>query len=631
MITIDTEITDDFIKEVVNRLSEDKQIRRTLPNQGRLHIDRKLPYLCVYRRPLKNSDNGTDQLIKGEASYLITSSSIRHKSEIAALVRAVVETLSSDTGAFLIIEIWSRELPVVILDPEQGRTAPSFRLLIPPDRIPFETIESLKNALTNITVSKNKGIVETDFSNHPWPEKLPALFSLKEIKKYNCYLIGLEITPIYRNPDTNEIYPLVLKKMHRGLSKAFKKGAYEFSHKRTTVRPKNYKSLGRQAVVKAVWEVDNRLAELSNKTDFLLLVTPVNIEQSWNKFKTSRFNQLPVFYYRPIPVDPSVLKRNLYAIPFDRIEDPVLSSIFHAKIMELEMKYSMLRDRNTKNFIYGSMHLYGEIDSELYKLAIRILEKISPHSHEINGRNRVNAKSFASIAEAEIQYFKEKAPGIVSKVFIRKDITGLMVSNGNLFIGNRLKIPDSRVEALIQHEVGTHVLTYINGKDQPFQQLYTGLAGSDELQEGLAVLSEFLIGGLSPPRLRLLAGRVVAAKMLISGGTFIDTYRELNITYGFAQRTSYVITSRIYRSGGFTKDAVYLRGLVNLVDYLRKGGDLSPLLVGKMSIEDAPVIKELQLRKVLKPTLLSPRYLDTPQSLLRLNELINGKQILKLI
>ena len=87
-----------------------------------------------------------------------------------------------------------------------------------------------------------------------------------------------------------------------------------------------------------------------------------------------------------------------------------------------------------------------------------------------------------------------------------------MVSRGNLNIGKRVKIPESRVEALIQHEVGTHVLTYINGMDQPFQQLYCGLAGSDELQEGLAVLSEYLVGGLSAPRFRILAGRVMAAK-----------------------------------------------------------------------------------------------------------------------
>ncbi len=95
-----------------------------------------------------------------------------------------------------------------------------------------------------------------------------------------------------------------------------------------------------------------------------------------------------------------------------------------------------------------------------------------------------------------------------------------MVSQGNLLIGTHTKIPLSRVEALIQHEVGTHVLTYLNGRAQPFRQLYIGLAGYEELQEGLAVLSEYMVDGLSRPRLRLLAARVVAARHMIAGGIF---------------------------------------------------------------------------------------------------------------
>jgi uncharacterized protein (TIGR02421 family) len=291
----------------------------------------------------------------------------------------------------------------------------------------------------------------------------------------------------------------------------------------------------------------------------------------------------------------------------------------------------MLRDRYSKKFFYGSMQLYGEIDKELAEMAAKIIQHISPKSHELSGSKKINAGAFAALAREEINYYRKFDPGIESKVIIRDDITGLMVSSGNLFIGKRVKIPESRAKALIQHEVGTHVLTYINGRDQPFQQLYCGLAGCDELQEGLAVLSEYLVGGLSPPRIRLLAGRVMAARMLIEGATYLDTFRELHFGLGFSQRTAYIITSRIYRSGGYTKDAVYLRGLINLVRYIRNGGELAPLMVGKISIEDIPVIKELQLRQILKPSLLRPRYIDSPQSISRLNDLKNGKLIFKLI
>lgn len=620
-----------FINEIIVQLSEDKQVSRTLPGNGSLHIDRKLPFLCVYRRPLTRSDSGTDQLIRGEASYLVASSASNYKPGVSSLVKSIVKTLSKVPGAFLIIEIWARESPLTILDPEKGRTAPSYRIFVPKNRIPVETLESLKNALTRITVSKNMGEAITVFSNRPWPEDLPSLLSVKDIQQYNCFLIGLEISPIYRDPDSGEIYPFVFKKMHRGLSLAFKKCEFEFSHKHTTIRPSNYKSLGSRAVVKAVWEVDHKLAEIGHAFDFLLLVTPVNIEQSWNKFRSCKCDCEPVFFYRPIPIDPSVLKRRLYDIPFDRIEDPTLLSIFHEKLVELELKFSMLRDRRTRNFFYCSMQLFGEFDKELVRLAESILKKFPPHSHEFPGSKRVNAEYFAERARQEIDRYRKIYPKIESKVIIRDDIPGLMTSRGNLFIGKRVKIPESRVEALIQHEIGTHVLTYVNGRNQPFQQLYCGLAGCDELQEGLAVLSEFLVGGLSPPRIRLLAGRVLAAEMLIQGATFIDTFRELNSRLGFSTRTSYIITSRIFRSGGFTKDAIYLRGFRYLLNYLRDGGDLSSLLVGKVSIEDIHLIKELQLRKVLKPSLLTPQYMNSSEATSRLSDIMQGSLIFDLI
>ena len=336
MITIDSEITNEFIRDVCHRLAENKQVRRTLPEKGRLHIDRKLPFLCVYRRPPDHPDHGTGQLVKGEASYLLASPAVKHKKNISSLVKGVVETLSGGPGAFLIIEIWAKESPVSIIDPEHGRTAPSFRIYVPPDKIPSDTIDSLRKALSQITVSKNKGHASVDYKSRPWPEKFPALLTKKDIARTNCFMIGLEISPIYRDPDTGEVYPLVLKKIHYGISLAMKKAAFEFAHRRTNVRPASYKALGRKAVVKAVWEVDQELADISNKMDFLLLVTPVNIEQSWHRFSSGRFDREPVFYYRPIPVDPSVLKRKLYDIPFDRIEDPTLSSIFHKKLVELE-------------------------------------------------------------------------------------------------------------------------------------------------------------------------------------------------------------------------------------------------------------------------------------------------------
>jgi len=272
---------------------------------------------------------------------------------------------------------------------------------------------------------------------------------------------------------------------------------------------------------------------------------------------------------------------------------------------------------NTPRFVHGSIQLFGGVDDELYGVAREMLGKMPPTEREKSSEPALDARAFAQRAEAEFELFRKQWPTdkikFAARVELRDDIhTGLMVSHGSLLIGADTTIPASRAEALIQHEVGTHVLTYWNGRAQPFRQLYSGLAGYDPLQEGIAVLSEAFVGGFSQPRKRLLLGRVVAARLMIDGATFVDTFRELHDTWGFAARTAFTITLRIYRGGGLTKDAVYVRGIGQLLDYLRDGGELEPLLVGKIAVEHVPLVQELQAREIIAPPPLRPRYLDAP-------------------
>jgi uncharacterized protein (TIGR02421 family) len=244
----------------------------------------------------------------------------------------------------------------------------------------------------------------------------------------------------------------------------------------------------------------------------------------------------------------------------------------------------------------------------------------------------VTAAEFAKRARKEVDYYQKLMPQFTAEVVIRDDMyAGLMCSDGNLLIGRDTKIPRSRVDALLQHEVGTHLLTYYNGLVEPFKLLHTGLAGYDSLQEGLAVLSEYLVGGLSKPRLRLLAARVWAVHMLLSGATLIETFRALTKEFELTQRVAYTVTMRVYRGGGLTKDAVYLRGLVEILDYLGQGGTLDPLFVGKIASEHIRFVRELLHRKVILPAVLQPRYLQLKGAAERLEKLSAGLTVLNLI
>jgi len=131
--------------------------------------------------------------------------------------------------------------------------------------------------------------------------------------------------------------------------------------------------------------------------------------------------------------------------------------------------------------------------------------------------------------------------------------------------------------------------------------------------------------------MRLLAARVTAVEQLVEGASFVDTFRLLQGAYAFPRRIAYTVTMRIYRGGGLTKDAVYLRGLAEISEYLRRGGDIEPLVVGKVAADHIPLIRELRLRRVLDAPPLRPRYLNDSRTLHRLERLRQGLSVLQLI
>ena len=540
-------------------------------------------------------------------------------------------------GAFLIVEIWSAPDHEVASAAEEDDISPTE---LQPDfvvmargekRIP-RTISTLQRSLGKIVIARQRASAIVDSVAKTHPPGMPYLLSDRELDRLKCETVGIQIRPIYRDHDTREVYPAILRLLKRKVGASLKQAFFVFVKTRTSATPEHYYSLGRRAMVKAVWEVDRRLSEVGESFDFLLQVTPVNSEASWKEFRRRKFAEAPQFYYRPLSLETAELKRRLHEIPIERIEDPTLAELFRQRQDELDRKITMLNDIGTPKFLLGSLQVYGRPDTELSRLARQLLEELPSRSRQDAAGGSVSSEAFAQRAEEEFSYYRQQSREFDAKVIVRDDMySGLMCSGGHLYIGQRTTIPTRRINALLQHEVGTHLLTYFNGKQEPFHQLHSGFAGYDGLQEGLAVLTEYLVGGLSVPRLRILAARVVATDLLIGGLSFGDCFRILDIDYDFSQRAAYTITMRVFRGGGLTKDAVYLRGLVDILKYLRNGGDLQILFVGKIALEHVPFITELYHRKVIKPPVLQPRYLEMPGVNERLAAIQNGNSVLDLV
>ena len=168
-------------------------------------------------------------------------------------------------------------------------------------------------------------------------------------------------------------------------------------------------------------------------------------------------------------------------------------------------------------------------------------------------------------------------------------------------------LSEDSVKALVHHEIGVHMVTTMNAIDQPLNIFKLGFPTNTYTQEGIAVLTEYLSGHLTIHRLKELALRVVAIDMMINGLDFKQVYHELINSYYLNHESAFILCTRIFRGGGFTKDHLYLKGFIHILKYYKEGYSLDYLLTGKNSIEYLEVYKEMTSRDLAK----KPKYITS--------------------
>lgn len=361
--------------------------------------------------------------------------------------------------------------------------------------------------------------------------------------------------------------------------------------------------------------VDSQMVGISRTFDWLRAVTPCRTEALWKAFKESGFRKAPQFRYPDSNVDIAATRKRLLDLPIREIELPLFKVLLAEKQRELDRQLELVDLRGTEGFSQVSIDLFGTAGPELYADATQILDVGKPEKDTRASGEYVGPAYVTRTAKLHFKHYRSKCDDFVADVKRSKDTTaGLMVSRNTLFVSAQARIPRDRIDALLHHEIGTHILTWHNGGQQPLQQLQWGLAHYDELQEGLGVLAEYLAGNLSPLRLRTLAARVIAVRLLTEGANFVDVFEVMRSKLAFADRPAFIIATRVFRGGGLTKDVVYLRGLKKLLAYLREGHSFEKLLIGKFSLSQLPALRKLGESGWLQPVHLIPAYFHNAAS-----------------
>ena len=595
----------------VAKVNDVGSIRQTVGAGGRVHVDRPSFFLVLHR-----TADPVQSLARHVAvtapSYLIWGPDDDHAA--ASALHAIVAEMQCRFGQVLIVSLYDQDPPP--LEPDDTPHLPPFTALVGPsdDGHAAKAANTLGKAMAEVRIDLRKCHVE--HRSRPYFE--PSVEALVDgDPAISHFSFGLP--QIHRAPDGGT-YPQMFRDLSLAAGDALLRAACAFAADGDDGAPVHYRALGRRAFLAAALKADRKLDRIARSFDFLLSVSPINTDEAMHDYFGADGGKAPRFRYRPLELDPDLAKRSLYAIDLGGLEDPLLETLLAEKRREIDLQLTMLATRNTPAFRPASMMQYGVVEPDLLDAARAILTSTARRRRPSD--DTIGASEVAKAARALIARYRTADARFAASVEIRDDLAaGLMVSGGTLMISSHTRMVRHRLDALLAHEVSVHLLTWFNGATQGLGIFRTGLAQYEGVQEGLGVFAEWAVGGLTVNRLRLLAGRVVAVDAMIDGADFVAAHRLLVDDHGIGRRTAFGIVARVYRSGGFAKDAIYLRGFKDVADLVAAGVPLDPFWLGKIAPAHLPVIEELLQRELLHAPVFLPEFLARPGTIDRIDRL----------
>ena len=307
------------------------------------------------------------------------------------------------------------------------------------------------------------------------------------------------------------------------------------------------------------------------------------------------------------------------------IKDSSIDKWLNRHCHTIENSARMLSACGSKDFFKYSSELYGSPLSALPDESTTSYALAKQFDSLIQSFTRIDmgspppachlAQTVADEMTVAVQaMFKDEAP----KIEIVDELSAnALAGSDRIRIRRNACFTDKDINQLIQHEAYIHVATSLNGLAQnDLKILGASHPGTTKTQEGLAVFAEFITGSMDIDRMRRLADRILAIQMAIEGADFLQVYQYFLSRTG-KEEQAFENARRVFRGGvltggaPFTKDVVYLDGLLRVHNFLRtlvttgRGDCLRLLFCGKLDIEDIPIIYELKERGLCK----APKYL----------------------
>jgi uncharacterized protein (TIGR02421 family) len=249
----------------------------------------------------------------------------------------------------------------------------------------------------------------------------------------------------------------------------------------------------------------------------------------------------------------------------------------YAKAVEL------VNSAGTPAFLELSRMLYGDPYERLpgtylthFEAAQQLLDITAPWASACRGEEQLSCMT-AEHVRAEIQsrldpFFTEHP---ITVVIDPRLTSKAAAAARRIRIRGRSSYTEADIDQLLEHEAFVHAATALNGKLQPLGAFGLAAPRTTATQEGLATIAELITGSMDLSRLRRLALRIIAVKHVVEGADFVEVFRYF-LRAGQSEDESARSAARVFRGGNphgriaFTKDVVYLHGLIGVHTFLRR-------------------------------------------------------------
>lgn len=276
---------------------------------------------------------------------------------------------------------------------------------------------------------------------------------------------------------------------------------------------------------------------------------------------------------------------------------------------------------------------YGEFGGELISKSTYILESVlkqwgseSEYLEEVEGKILSQDEASKIITTYLSECGLEKK---VTLTFSHNNIARTHIDGFTMHIRLPIEYRERGIIGMLHHEIGTHVYRRLNDQNQLWYKKRDEYKLSDymESEEGLASLHYYLN---MPNAYMWVSALQYYACNLAKTMSFSQVFGELK-KYIDDKERRFKITLRSKRGiadtsmpGGYTKDQVYLRGVVKMATWLKDNNfDITKLYIGKVSVED--LAYAWKIHPTYEPILPAfftndkKQYKETIQRILKLN------------